>query len=60
MTDGWIENDSESNPKKAEAKLKASLNPIVGLMLKVALEVRIESKLEGALRPIVGSRLMAG
>jgi hypothetical protein len=44
----------ELKPKKAEARLKASLNPIVGLILKVALEVRIE------LRPIVGSRLAAG
>ena len=29
----------ELKPKKAEARLKASLNPMVGLLLKVALEI---------------------
>ena len=50
----------ELKPKKAEERLKASSNPVVGLILKVSLELGIESKLEGVLRPMVGLRPLVG
>ena len=50
----------ELRPKKVEERLKASYNTIVGLILKVPLELGIESKLEGVLRPMVGLRPLVG